>query len=144
MQPQKTGDITPQAQSADPCKTLPAKDISLTESTPLLFHIHPLLTIIILGNVETIPDNVGRSDTVMWPIHTHDSSGMLHVESACVRDYTLGDFFDIWGKRFNSTCILDRCNDGNHMVSMYVNGAQSYEFGGLVLKDAQVIVIKYE
>lgn len=128
----------------DPCLTLPAKDISLTESTTLLFHIHPILNVNILGTPQTIPDNVGRSDTVLRPIHTHDSTGRLHVESPCVRDYTLADFFSIWGQEFNSTCIMGYCNGGNHSVSMTVDGLPSGAFEKLVLKDGDNIVIAYE
>jgi len=123
---------------------MPAKDISLTESTTLLFHIHPVLSITILGTPQILPDNVGRTDTVLRPIHTHDSTGTLHVESPCVRDYTLGDFFSIWGQEFNSTCIMGHCNDGTHSVRMSVDGSPSDAFESLVLKDGQYIVISYE
>ena len=134
---------TSQTQS-NPCLTMPAKEISLTESTTLLFHVHPVLSITILGTPQILPDNVGRTDTVLRPIHTHDSTGTLHVESPCVRDYTLGDFFSIWGQEFNSTCIMGHCNDGTHSVRMSVDGSPSDAFESLVLKDGQYIVISYE
>jgi len=134
---------TSQTQS-NPCLTMPAKEISLTESTTLLFHVHPVLSITILDTPQILPDNVGRTDTVLRPIHTHDSTGTLHVESPCVRDYTLGDFFSIWGQEFNSTCIMEHCNDGTHSVRMSVDGSPSDAFESLVLKDGQYIVISYE
>ena len=134
---------TTQTQS-DPCLTMPAKEISLTESTTLLYHIHPVLHITILGTPQILPDNVGRTDTVLRPIHTHDSTGTLHVESPCLRDYTLGDFFSIWGQEFNSTCIMGHCNDGTHSVKMTVDGSPSNAFENLVLRDGQNIVISYE
>ncbi len=33
----------------------------------------------------------------MAPLHTHDTSGIIHVESNTVRPYTLGEFLNIWG-----------------------------------------------
>ncbi len=33
----------------------------------------------------------------MAPLHTHDTSGIIHVESNTVRPYTLGEFLSIWG-----------------------------------------------
>ncbi len=39
------------------------------------------------------------------PINTQDFFGIVHVESTVVRDYTLGEFFKIWGKTFNTDCI---------------------------------------
>ncbi len=33
----------------------------------------------------------------MAPLHTHDASGIIHVESSVKRNYTLGEFLNIWG-----------------------------------------------
>jgi hypothetical protein len=35
--------------------------------------------------------------SAMAPLHTHDSSGIVHVQYSINRDYTLGEFLDIWG-----------------------------------------------
>jgi hypothetical protein len=47
---------------------------------------------------------------VFSPIHTHDTSGIVHIESPTVRPFTLGQFFDVWGVRFTSDCIGGDCN----------------------------------
>jgi hypothetical protein len=31
-------------------------------------------------------------------LHTHDASGVIHIESPVRRRYTLGEFFDVWGQ----------------------------------------------
>jgi hypothetical protein len=31
-------------------------------------------------------------------LHTHDTSGVIHVESPVLRSYSLGEFFDLWGE----------------------------------------------
>ena len=46
----------------------------------LLYHSHPNLAIIINGQVIVIP--VTFEPSCAQPIHTHDSSGVLHVERA--------------------------------------------------------------
>jgi hypothetical protein len=33
----------------------------------------------------------------MAPLHTHDASGIIHVESSVKRNYTLGEFLNTWG-----------------------------------------------
>jgi len=33
----------------------------------------------------------------MAPLHTHDASGTIHIESKVNRNYTLGEFLNIWG-----------------------------------------------
>jgi hypothetical protein len=35
--------------------------------------------------------------SAMAPLHTHDSSGIVLVESTVNRNYTLGEFLNVWG-----------------------------------------------
>lgn len=108
----------------------------------VIMHIHPKIEIFIDGQQITIPANIGI-DPKLWknrtlehygmpmpemqempymsPLHTHDTSGVIHVESTANRVYTLGEFFDVWGVQFNETCIFDRCSNSNTV--MLVNGA---------------------
>ncbi|MGI0042425.1 MAG: hypothetical protein ACRD47_01830, partial [Nitrososphaeraceae archaeon] len=41
----------------------------------------------------------------MAPLHTHDNSGVVHVESTANRNYTLGEFLDIWGLNLNDKTV---------------------------------------
>ena len=47
----------------------------------------------------TVPANIGHSDERKFAaeIHTHDTSGIVHVESPTEQTFTLGQFFDEWG-----------------------------------------------
>ena len=38
-------------------------------------------------------------------IHTHDPTGVIHVESPTRNDFTLGQFFGTWGVRFTPTRV---------------------------------------
>jgi hypothetical protein len=70
-----------------------------------------------------IPGGVGFDSTCARPLHTHDTSGTLHVETDVNQNYTISDFFLIWGKVFNGSGIfpstqplpsyLNRCVTGN-------------------------------
>ena len=84
------------------------------------------------------------------PIYTRDNYGIVIVESGVVRSYTLGDFFKVWGKTFNSTCIeVDRlyCNDPDNLLllSLVVNGnpVRGIAFDSYVLADGDVFRIEY-
>src|SRR6266542_5599468 len=70
--------------------------------TSVLYHAHPNLAIVINGTTFTIPSQVGIQGGCNKPIHTHDTSGTLHVETDDNRDYTLHDFFLIWGNWENN------------------------------------------
>lgn len=53
-----------------------------------------------------IPGNTGFDASCARPVHTHDVSGTLHVETDVNRNYTVGDFFLIWNKIFNSSGVF--------------------------------------
>ncbi|MBI3023255.1 MAG: hypothetical protein HYY68_05945, partial [Thaumarchaeota archaeon] len=95
------------------------------DNQQMAMHIHPRLEISIDNHKVAIPANVGITSAIwkdhsidrygmtgMAPLHTHDSSGVIHVESAVIGNYTLGQFFDVWGVQFNQSCIMDKCSTG--------------------------------
>ena len=61
------------------------------------FHIHAHLDIFINGKPYEVPRLVGIiPSTCLYWMHTHDRSGIVHIEAPQVRTFTLGHFFDIW------------------------------------------------
>ena len=64
----------------------------------LLSHEHTTVEIYIDGNPRAIANDVGiPNEDCMRPIHTHDASGVLHIELVDKDDVaTLGAFFEIW------------------------------------------------
>jgi len=108
------------------------------------FHIHPRLSIRVNGVTEKLPTNIGITFSCMHPLHTHDETGEIHVESPEKRDFTLGDFFAVWGKMFDQSQILDYKSDAEHEIVMTVDGKPSTEFEELILIDKQQIVIEYK
>jgi hypothetical protein len=62
-------------------------------------HVHTHLTILDGDERVTVPANIGHSDRERFAaqLHTHDTSGILHVESPTRESFTLGQFFDEWG-----------------------------------------------
>ena len=108
------------------------------------FHIHPVLKIVINGKDQEIPAQIGITSGCMHPLHTHDASGTIHVESPQKRDFTLADFFAVWGKPFTKNQILDSIADARHVIRETVNGVQSQNYENTVVHDGDQIVISYE
>ena len=125
---------------------------------PLVIHMHTTLKILIHSDRAIIPEKIGIDPKLYksheldkygiknpktYPLHTHDTSGVIHVESTVIRTFTLGQFFDVWGETFSENCILDKCNDELNKVRMYIDGIESFEFREHVVKDGEVITIEY-
>ena len=83
----------------------------------IIMHFHPHLNLMIDSKPVTVPSQIGIVPSLwkdhsldqygmqamsngmsgMAPLHTHDASGTIHVESNVNRNYTLGEFLNIWG-----------------------------------------------
>ena len=75
----------------------------------LAVHIHAHLSLFYRGEQIAVPLGIGivkplrvvngfAGGAALYWLHTHDATGIIHVESPDARPYTLGDFFDIWGR----------------------------------------------
>jgi hypothetical protein len=88
-------------------------------------HIHQHLDLYVNGTKQAVPSQIGIATSpqvVFSPLHTHDTRGIIHVESPTVRSFTLGEFFDVWGVRFTPTCIGGYCAQGDRTLRVYVDG----------------------
>ncbi|MHB9754315.1 hypothetical protein ACYBSK_08055 [Streptomyces sp. BYX5S] len=88
-----------------------AAGLEMLDAEALEMHIHPHLTVYADGRRVTVPADLGidRSGPKprYSPLHTHDTSGTVHVESPQWRDFTLGQFLTEWGVRPVCTAEVD-------------------------------------
>ncbi len=115
-------------------------------------HDHAVLNIFINGEQELVPANIGILTDVcneqgeeMHAVHTHDSSGRLHIESNEQIDIPIGVFFDIWGHHFDETGIFEYRVNSTHELIMTVGGTvvDSYD-DYLLVNTSEVIEIRYQ
>ena len=87
-------------------------------------HTHEHLDLYLNGTHVAVPANVGiGSDPRFFsPLHTHDRTGILHVESPIATTYTLGQFFAVWGVRLSATCIGNYCAGDGRALEAFVDG----------------------
>jgi hypothetical protein len=89
--------------------------IECAKNEKFLFHVHTRLTVFVAGKPRQIPAAIGiapplgidrkpkglffvnNGDCFAW-LHTHTPDGIIHIESPIQRQFTLGDFFDVWGQ----------------------------------------------
>jgi hypothetical protein len=84
-------------------------------------HYHSHLDIFVNGRKVTVPALIGINQGAGYitELHTHDTRGVIHVESPKENDhFTLGQFVAEWGVFLNGRCIGSYCNG----LKWYLNG----------------------
>jgi hypothetical protein len=72
------------------------------------YHVHAKLELYVRGEKRTVPAYVGIiPNRCMYWLHTHDSTGWIHVEAPRQIRATLGQFFDVWGQPLSRERVLD-------------------------------------
>jgi hypothetical protein len=140
----------------------------------LIRHDHVHLDIVVDGRKITIPAGVGQVEPVdrgpgpcpplpesrsigdcapghyftakvaLSPLHPHTTSGIVHIESDRRGTFTLGQFFDEWGVRFDSSCIGGYCTGEGKELRVFVDGKGiSGDPRSVVLTDRQEIAVVF-
>lgn len=107
------------------------------------FHIHAHLTVIIDGQEQTVPKNTGITATCMHSLHTHDDTGIIHIESPVKHDFTLAGFFHIWNTSFSATEIFDHTVSADKQLKLFVDGQEVTTAEKTVMEDRKSYVIMY-
>jgi hypothetical protein len=94
----------------------PATNVPCGPSEVLTRHEHAHLTILIRGQIKSVPAFIGiTAGQICW-LHTHDTSGIIHIEAGDTRTFTLGDFFGVWRQPLSATEIDgERVGNGESM-----------------------------
>ena len=111
----------------------------------LTYHVHQHLDIWVNGKKQQVPALIGINDgAFITELHTHDSSGIIHVEAGKEFPYTLGQFFGVWGLRLSKTCIGAYCATAATPLKVYLDGKPyTGDPNDLVLKNHEEIAIVY-
>jgi hypothetical protein len=130
----------------DPLKRTVAAGLKPEVKEHLNYHVHAHLDVFVDGKSITVPAGIGINiddpgvqrftDTpdgslayggitqchtpCISPLHTHDTTGILHTESAVAKPNTLGEFFTEWGVRLSGSCVGEYCSP--EPIAFYVNG----------------------
>jgi hypothetical protein len=111
-------------ETANLAARLQAIGLPILSAEGTVLHIHQHIDIYVDGLPVTVPADIGINvdQQYLSPIHTHDTTGIIHVESPTQRDFTLGELFDVWGVRFDAHCIGGACDGNGRTLTVYVNG----------------------
>jgi len=74
---------------------------------PQTFALYTHVSIILNNEAQSIPGDVGASPQgnthCFYTLHTHNSSGLVHVTPTAAGTFTLGNFFQIWKQSLTNT-----------------------------------------
>ena len=75
----------------------PVDGISCESQEVLTYHVHAHVAILRDGLPLLVPRYIGITSSCIYWLHTHDDSGIIHIEAPTARNFTLKQLFDIWG-----------------------------------------------
>lgn len=134
------------------------------------YHVHIYLGIVYQGRQIAVPDAIGlhgpgaeqngyiSTAKCFYYIHTHDASGMVHIESPnnlppSAAVYTLQNVLDVWGMKYSHTSfgpykgelrvfIGNPSSLGETTVNHYAKFKQAGKLGTIAIKSHEVIWIE--
>lgn len=125
---------------------LTIEGIECARTEQLAFHIHTQLNITINNQSYPVPAGIGiiPNNCIFW-LHTHDDSGIIHIESPIEREFTLGQFLRIWNGLNSSDVVVQNLMDNtvNGTLSVYLDNmhvnTNNIDYRDLVLRDQSQI-----
>ncbi|HEY7631627.1 MAG TPA: hypothetical protein VH817_13035 [Thermoleophilaceae bacterium] len=113
--------------------------------TDIGYHVHADLQVYINGKKTTVPANLGidPQGRFISPIHTHDTSGVVHMESTKYYPFTLGEFVNIWGVDFNNNQLGEYKTGNGNVLQLWVNGKRVPNPVNYKMKAHDVMILGY-
>jgi hypothetical protein len=134
------------------------------------YHVHMYLGIVYKGRQIAVPDAIGlkgpgpeqngyiSTAKCFYFIHTHDASGMIHIESSSslppsANVYTFKNILDVWGMKYSNTSfgpfkgqlhvfVGNPASLGETTVSKYTKFKHAGQLGTIPVKSHEVIWIE--
>jgi hypothetical protein len=109
------------------------------------FHIHAMLHVYVNGLLVPVPAEIGLDPAkhIETSLHTHDTTGIIHMEAAHPYKFTLGDFFGVWGVKLGPAQVGGLTGFGGNKLHFYLNGQPLSNPAAHVLRNGDSIVIGY-
>jgi hypothetical protein len=109
----------------------------------LQVHYHAHLDVIVDGQPVTVPASIGidQAQQTITALHTHDTSGILHIESANDAPFTLGQAFAEWGQPLTATQVGPVAVGADKAEHVFVNGKEITDPAAHVLKSHDEVAV---
>jgi len=118
--------LPPWPAPSDAAAAVRAAGLPMLTAEGAVEHIHAHLDVLVDGRAVPVPADIGidRSRGGISPLHTHDYSGVIHIESPVKRQFSLGEFFSEWGVGLSADNVGGLRTTDSKNVRVFVNGTQ--------------------
>jgi hypothetical protein len=109
---------------ADPSAAAAKAGLEMLDREMLEVHYHAHLDVVVRGVTIRVPENIGidvRRQRIS-PLHTHDTTGIVHIESGKDIPFTLGQLFTAWGQLLTLRQVGPVAAQAGEEVRVYRNG----------------------
>lgn len=105
-------------------------------------HYHATIEIRQDGELILIPANIGIVGKCIHPLHTHDNTGLIHMDYSKKVAFTLSDFFDMQGIIMTDNQIGSIKTTDKYTIEIKVNNKIiNTNYRNIVLHDKDRILI---
>lgn len=125
----------------------PEVDTIFCDTQAPVYHIHAHLALYINGSKLPLPAHIGLAtdgSCAYW-LHTHDTTGVIHIEAPNQRIFTLGNFFDEWSQVFPTLGYPSQLDLDPSQWQAYVNGKlHTGDFHNIPLNTHAIVTLVYQ
>lgn len=111
---------------ADPSAAARQAGLQMFGEEKLTVHYHAHVDVLVRGVAIPIPAGIGIDERRqrISPLHTHDTTGIVHIESAEDVPFILGQLFTEWGQPLTDKRVGPVTVQPGEQVRVYRNGKQ--------------------
>ena len=122
-----------------------AAALGLPDPSDTVFHIHAQLSVYADGKKQKVPMNIGidQGSQFLTSLHTHDDTGVIHMEAVQPFPFKLGQFFQVWNVPFTATQLGAYRAGKGLVLQTWVNGKQVKDGVNYVMKPHDRIVVGF-
>lgn len=132
---------------ADQARYIKKANLVADQMEHFVVHFHDHLDVLVNGLPVPVPEILGIDERakLVAELHTHDSSGIIHVESAEKNPkFTLGQLMILWNVPLSENQIGDLHTSPEYSLSAYVNGVKATgNPADISIKGGQEIALVY-
>lgn len=121
----------------------PIQGVECEPSEAFVFHVHAHLDVIVNEKSVTVPAGIGiKPNVCFYWLHTHDTSGVIHIEAPREIVFTLAQFIEVWDNTPGISPSFEDATYGDTNLKVFVNGTEVKEgFDKIQLSAHDEIVI---